>query len=118
MKKLTAGIFSVLIGLCSMPDADAAVASKQYVDAETVNVTYGDSKAFFPDADLQGFQKYVQSYLIPVAETINQRPFRRSDEVDTKRAGVLSYTAEMPRILRIPDFYRGHEIFGNMLSPG
>ena len=46
MKKLTAGIFSVLIGLCSMPDADAAVASKQYVDAETVNVTYGDSTTY------------------------------------------------------------------------
>ena len=33
MKKLTAGIFTVLIGLCAANSADAAVASKGYADA-------------------------------------------------------------------------------------
>lgn len=34
MKKLTAGIFTVMLGLCATSGADAAVASKGYVDAK------------------------------------------------------------------------------------
>ncbi len=37
MKKLTAGIFSVLMGLVSVNAAEAAVASKGYVDAKIGN---------------------------------------------------------------------------------
>ncbi len=53
MKKLTAGIFTVMLGLCATSGADAAVASKGYVDTkvgvntqsiETLTQTVADNK--------------------------------------------------------------------------
>lgn len=44
MKKLTAGIFTVMLGLCATSGAEAAVASKGYVDTKVGTATAGVAK--------------------------------------------------------------------------
>lgn len=70
MKKLTAGIFTVLLGAVSVNAADAAVASKGYVDQETNKVTFTETNYLNSTTGLKGAATTLDTQIKSVADTV------------------------------------------------
>ncbi len=96
MKKLTAGIFTVLLGLVTVNAADAAVASKLYVDQEVGGVATGLSNYVTSnDSRVLAVEGEVDTLQGQVADETNGLIKKVTDlraEMDNVKGGQLNIT--------------------------